>query len=187
MELRKRTARWWNRVTGIPARLLMHAMARREPWREHDRIRVMVADAWLTAHTERFFERTSEALARAAADAPGAYAELREDVRQVLLWGQGGVSSYNRFQLAIVVPPSIALEADAVCYSAWLLHASALLLGPEEAQARAEELLRSLEPDERAWVGGWLTSVTERGPPVSRCALVVRFERTTFTEGGWHA
>jgi len=163
--VRKPLRYWWNRVIGIPVRLLMRIMSRREPKQEYDGIRLIVADFRLVPNAERFFERTREALTRAASGAPQAYADFRRDVQQVLLWGETKASPYNRFQLAAVVPPNIALEADIAYYAAWLLHVSGLLHGQDEAQARSGEFLRSLEPDERTRVTGWLTSVTEHGSP----------------------
>ncbi len=155
----------WNRVIGIPARLLMRIMSRGEPVQEYDGIRLIVTDFWLVPSAERFFERTREALIRMAAGAPLAYGDFRRDVQQVLLWGQTKAVPYNRFQLAAVVPPKIALEADTACYAAWLLHTSGLFYGQGEAQARLEEFLRSLELDERTRVLDYLSGVTERGPP----------------------
>ncbi len=157
--------RWWNRVAGTPARYLMRIMSRREPQQEYDGIRLIVADFWLAPSAKRFFDRTREALVRAASGAPRAYTEFRKDVQQLLLWSQSEVSPYHRFQLAAVVPPRIALEADTLCYAAWLLHTSGLLHGQDEAQVRSEELLQSLETADRTRVAEWLADVTARRPP----------------------
>jgi len=157
--------RWWNRLTGIPARMAMRFFARQVPTQEYDGIRLVVADYWLEPSAERFFERTREALAKVASGAPRIYPEFRKDVKQVVLWGQSDAPPYQRFQFAAVVPPRVALEADTLCYAAWLLHASGSLHGEAESRARSEEFLRSLAPDERTRVADWLASATERGPP----------------------
>jgi len=156
--------RWWrNRLAGIPARLLMRIMARRHPQQEYDGIQLIVADSWLVPSAERFFSRTREALARAAAGAPQAYAKFRKDVQQVLLWGETEESPYHKFQLAAVVPQRIALEAETRCYAAWLLHTSGLFENQAEAQARSGEFLASLDPDERTRVDEWLARGSEGG------------------------
>jgi hypothetical protein len=156
--------RWLNRLGGIPARLLMRIMARRYPQQEYDRIRLVVTDDWLVPSAERFFSRTREALAKAAARSPQAYAKFRKDIHQVLLWGQTEESPYHKFQLAAVVPPRIALEAETLCYAAWLLHTSGLIQNQAEAQARSGEFLASLDSDDGARVAAWLASATEREP-----------------------
>jgi hypothetical protein len=156
--------RWWSRLAGTPARVLMRIVSRRVPHQEYDGIRLVVADFWLEPSAERFFDRTREALARAASGAPRAYSELRKDIQQVAFWGQTEAPPYQRFQLAAVVPQRVALEADTACYAAWLLYTSAYLHGEDEAHARSEEFLRSLEPDERTHVTEWLASIREHGP-----------------------
>jgi hypothetical protein len=154
-----------NRILGIPGRFLMRIAARQYPQRQHDGVRLVVADSWLVASAERFFERTTDALTLASISAPEAYANFRRDVEQVFLWGERNALPYNRFQLAAVVPPSIALEAGAACYAAWLLHISGLLVSEAEAKARSDALLWSLGPEERNRVAGWLANVSGRGPP----------------------
>ena len=74
-------------------------------------------------------------------------------------------ATYNRFQLAAVVSPSIALRADPVSYAVWLLYTSGIFHGHDEAQARSAELLTSLAADELVSVAEWLTRVTECRPP----------------------
>jgi len=150
-----------NRTGGIPARVLMRVMARRYPQQEYDGLRLVVADDRLASSAERFFSRTKEALATAAARAPQAYAKFRKDIHQVLLWGKTQESPYHKFQLAALVPPQIALEADTLCYATWLLYTSGLSENKVEAQARSGEFLASLEHDEGTRVAAWLTSATE--------------------------
>jgi hypothetical protein len=155
---------WLNRLGGIPARVLMRIMARRQPQQEYDRIRLVVTDDRLAPSAERFFSRTREALARAAAGAPQAYAKFRNDIRQILLWGQTEEPPYHRFQLAVVVPPRIALEGETLLYAAWLLHTSGLSQSQAEAQRRSGEFLASLDFDNGAHVAAWLAAATEREP-----------------------
>jgi hypothetical protein len=155
---------WWTRVSGLPARWLMRFLSRREPHRDYDGIRVMVGDHWLAPSGEVFFERTRTALAAAAAGAPRAYVKFRKDIQQILLWGETEEAPYHRFQLAAVVAPSIALQADTASYAAWLLYASGLPHGREEARTRSEELLGSFEPDQRRRIREWLVERTERQP-----------------------
>jgi hypothetical protein len=148
--------RWWNQLTGVPARLLMRIMARQYPQEEYNGIRLIVADDWLVPSAEQFFSRTREALATAANRAPQAYAKLRKDVQQVILWDQTEAPPYHKFQLAAVVRPRVALEAETLCYAAWLLHTSGLFQNQTEAQARSGEFLASLDSDYRACVAAWL-------------------------------
>jgi hypothetical protein len=155
---------WWTRVSGLPARWLMRFLSRREPHRDYDGIRVMVGDHWLAPSGEVFFERTRTALAAAAAGAPRAYVKFRKDIQQILLWGETEEAPYHRFQLAAVVAPSIALQADTASYAAWLLYASGLPHGREEARIRSEELLGSFEPDQGRRIREWLVERTERQP-----------------------
>jgi hypothetical protein len=156
-----RLRRSWNRLVGTPARLLMDILRRRVPHQEYDGIRLIVADDWLEPSAQRFFDRTREALARAASGAPRAYMELREDIRQVALWGQDEAPPYQRFQFAAVVPPSVALEADVPYYSAWLLYTSGYPHGKDEAHERAEEFLDSIEPELRRRIAEWLDRMME--------------------------
>lgn len=153
--------RWLNRVSGVLARLLMRIMARRHPQQEYDHIRLIVTDDRLAPSAERFFSRTREALARAEAGAPQAYTKLRHDIHQVLLWGKTEASPYQKFQLAAVVPPRIALEADILYYAVWLLYTSGLFQNQAEALARSREFLAFLDPDDGARVAAWLASATE--------------------------
>jgi hypothetical protein len=156
--------RLWDRVAGAPTRWLMERYSREHPRREYGGIRMIVADEWRFASAERFFERTEQALAEAAARAPQAFAAFRADVQQILLWGETEEPPYHRFQMAAVVPPSV-LDSDPRCYAAWLLHTSARPHGAEEARLRSAELLDSLEPDERARVAEWLARTTKGPPP----------------------
>jgi hypothetical protein len=140
----------------------MRAIVRRCPQREHDGIRLIVADEWMVPEAEQFFSRTIEALASAKSGAPQGYAAFRKDVRQVILWRQPGAPPYQRFQQAAVAPRTIALEADTNCYAAWLLHTSGRLHSQAEAHARTEEYLATFEPDERDRIANWLTGIAER-------------------------
>lgn len=155
--------RWWNQVIGIPARWLMRVLSRRNPWQEYDGLRLVVVDAWLAPRAEEFFDRTRQALARANSGAPQAYSRFHKDVRQVILWRQKVPSPYHKYQLAALVAPIIALEADTACYAAWLLHTSGLFYGQKEAQRRSERFLQSLEPAERTRVAEWLNNMVHRG------------------------
>jgi hypothetical protein len=156
--MQKVLRRLWTRVIAFPTRLLMSIMSRGQPRDEYLGIRFMVADRWLLPEANRFFQRTRTALQAAELRAPHAYAELCKDVKQVLLWNQTTTRPYNRFQLAAVVSSDIALRADMMCFTAWLLYTSGLLHGQNEAQLRSGELLASLEPDQRGAVAAWLKS-----------------------------
>jgi hypothetical protein len=90
--------------------------------------------------------------------------KFRKDIQQILLWGETEEAPYHRFQLAAVVAPSIALQADTASYAAWLLYASGLPHGREEARIRSEELLGSFEPDQGRRIREWLVERTERQP-----------------------
>lgn len=155
-------SRWWSRLAGAPARGLMAILSRRVPHQEYDGIRLVVADSWLDPRAERFFARTEEALAAAASGAPRAYAALRQDVEQIVLTLQTNAPPYQRFQLAAVAPVRVALEADIQQYAVWLLHTSAYMHGEQDARARSEEFLESLEPEQRADVSAWLAEEHER-------------------------
>jgi hypothetical protein len=148
--------RWWCEIAGLPARVLMAALSRRVPHQEHDGIRLVVADRRLEPDAGRFFARTRDALEAVAVAAPRAYAALRFDVWQIVLSLDDDAPRYQRFQLAAVVPPRIALQPVTARYAAWLLHTSAYFRGEDEAAARAQEFLRTLEPDRRARVSSWL-------------------------------
>jgi hypothetical protein len=155
--------RWWTRAISLPARLLMRVASQGQPQEEYQDIRFMVSDREVMPRAEQFFEQTRVALQVAEQRAPHAYAELRKDLHQVLLWGQTKAMGYNRFQLAAVVSPKVALESNSACYAAWLLYTSGLLHGQDEAEERSGELMRSLRSDERDLVAGWLTRVLNAG------------------------
>lgn len=153
---------WGNWLAGLPARALMTLMLRWVPHQEQDGIKVIVAHRWLKSSAPRVFARTSEALTIAAADAPAAYAAFRRDVQQIVVTLQPVAPPYQRFQMAVVVPAPIALEAGLPEYVAWLLQTSAFMHGPDEAQRRTAEFLASLGPDERTRVGAWLERALQR-------------------------
>jgi hypothetical protein len=119
------------------------------PRASFDGLELVVGDARLAQDADRFFERAIEALSYAKSQAPTAYAQLGKDVRTIVLRPETTTAPYNRFQLGVVVPPEIALEADTPTTAAWLLYASGLSRGTDEAVARASEILRGLDPDRR--------------------------------------
>ena len=125
------------------------------PHREHDGIKLIVAHRWLKAGASRIFDRTSEALTIAAADAPTAYAAFQRDVRQIVVTLQPVATPFQRFQMAVVAPAPIALQTSLPEYITWLLHTSAFMHGPDEAHRRTAEFLASLRPDERIRVSAW--------------------------------
>jgi hypothetical protein len=147
--------RWWARIVGAAPRALARRLSP-HPRSSHDGIDLVTTEPRTAAHADAFFARTAEALAAAAARAPGSYAQLRKDMKSVILWAQPAPSPYHRFQLAALVPPDIALEADTESYAAWLLYTSGLGRGRESALDRAEEFIRALPPDERNHVRGAL-------------------------------
>jgi hypothetical protein len=161
MNIRLRRLR--NRFTAIPTRFLMGLLSGQRPRKDFDGIALIASDPSLTLKAGLFFERSTSALMRAQTGAPVAFGEFRQDVREVLLWGQSKAPSYQRFQLAVVVPPRIALEADLNCYAAWLLYTSGLIYGRDEARARSNDFAHSLNSRERTTVAEWFVDETERG------------------------
>ena len=149
--------RWWNRVAGIPARVLLQITTRQLPRKEYAGIQLIVAPEWIISRAEQFFDHTIQALERAASGAPHAYTELQKDLLYIILWRQPVESPYHRFLVAALVPPKVALESDTLSYAAWLLHTSGLSHNEGQAQIRVEELLASLEPTERSRIVEWLT------------------------------
>jgi len=143
----------------------MRAFARRLssrfPRASHDGIDLLIGDPRLVDDAEDFFARTIEALRCAATHAPAAYAGLRKDLSAIVLRSETAGPPYQRFQLAALVPRPVALEADPVAYATWLLYASGLARGTQEADDRASELLRTVESDRREDMEAWLPR-TER-------------------------
>jgi hypothetical protein len=120
------------------------------PRSAYDGIHLMVASTELARCAQHFFSITEEALAIAAARAPGSFARCCRDVEVVVLIPTVPRSVYNRFQLAVLVPVETALTQEPMGYAGWLLYASGLARGKHEAIARADELLRTLDYDHRA-------------------------------------
>ena len=153
---------WRNQLASLPGRALMTFALRWVPHQEHDGIMLIVAHRWLKAGAPRIFDRTSEALTIAAADAPTAYAAFQRDVRQIVVTLQPVATPFQRFQMAVVAPAPIALQSSLPEYITWLLHTSAFMHGPDEAHRRTAEFLASLGPDERIRVSAWLDSALQR-------------------------
>jgi hypothetical protein len=143
-----RIGRWWSRIAGAPMRALARRLSRRLPHDSYDGVDMVLSDTKLGDCAEPFFANTREALRYASRHAPRSYARFRRDVRAVVLMDNGPAEAYQRFQLAVLVPQSVAL-ADVQAYAAWLLHASGLSEGAREARARASELLGTLDPQQR--------------------------------------
>jgi hypothetical protein len=141
--------RWWARLAGAPMRAFARRLSSRFPRASHDGIDLLIGDPRLVDDAEDFFARTIDALRCAATRAPAAYARLRKDLRAIVLRGETADPPYQRFQLAVLVPRSIVLETDPVAYAAWLLYASGLARGTQEADDRASKLLQSVESDRR--------------------------------------
>lgn len=152
--------RWWGRIGGAPTRALARRLSFRLPRQSHDGINLVVADPRLESEAVRFFAHTQEALRFAATRAPKGYIELRKDIQSIVLMSEPQTSPYHRFQLAALAPVQIALESDASSYASWLLYVSGLSRGRQRAVDRVEELLLSLNPDERQRVGAWLAAKT---------------------------
>jgi len=134
----------------------MRLLSRQRPQRRYDGISLVVADEAFVRQAEPFFGRTAGALAIAASGAPVAFAEFRRDVERVLLWGRPGAPAYNRFQLAVIATPPIALEAEVDCYAAWLLRASAP--DSNQGEIRLQEFLASRDSDRRSQIEAWLSN-----------------------------
>jgi hypothetical protein len=134
---------------GAPMRALARRLSASLPQASHEGLQLLVGDRDLAQNAETLFERTIDALNYAAAHAPSSYDKLRKDVRTVVLRGETTSPPYNRFQLTLLVPAQVALEADAPAYAAWLLYASGLSRGADEAAARSSPIERTLGPVER--------------------------------------
>jgi hypothetical protein len=148
----------------------MRALARRLsvslPQASHNGLQLLVGDASLAPQAETLFERTSGALNYASAHASRSYEKLRKDTRSVVLRREATKPPYNRFQLAVLVPAQVALQADTPTYAAWLLYASGLSRDTREAADRSSPIERTLAPAQREQLRGWLATV-DGGKPVS--------------------
>jgi hypothetical protein len=154
-------ARWWGRIGGAPTRALARRLSSRLPSQSYDGINLAIADPRLESEALHFFAHTQEALRSAATRAPKGYAELRKDIRSIVLMAERQTLPYHRFQLAALVPLHVARESDVSSYASWLLYVSGLLRGRQRAMDRAEGLLLSLNPGERQRVRAWLAAETE--------------------------
>jgi hypothetical protein len=151
---------WWARFAGAPARRLMGCLLTRLPHASHSGIRLIVLDRSLATKSDLFFARTSKALDIASERAPDAYAALRRNIQQIVLRERTrpATPSYHWFQLAAVVTPDVALEANVGSYATWLLYASGLSRGVFHAEQCADEFLKTLDPTERRRASEWLHS-----------------------------
>lgn len=156
--------RWWDRVVGIPVRALMRLTSSGLPRTTHDGIRLVVGNLDQAPSSERFFNRTAEALDSAATSAPGAYAWLHKDLRHIVLWSEGAAPPYQKYLLAAVVPTRIAFESTADEYAAWLLYTSGLARGEERAQARVGKFLAALDRADSTRIASWLAGVMGSPP-----------------------
>ena len=143
-------------VVGAPMRALARRLSSSLPQATYEELQLVVGDAELTQDAETFFARTRDALGYAAAHAPAGYARLREDVRTIVLRREEEDPPYNRFQLAVLVPAEIALEADAQEYAVWLLYISGLSRNTREAADRSSPIERTLDAAQREHVQRWL-------------------------------
>jgi hypothetical protein len=119
---------------------------------------MIVLDGSLATKSDLFFAGTCRALDIASERAPNAYAALSRDVQQIVLRKRSATPSYHRFQLAAVVTPEIALEADVTWYAAWLLYTSGISRGVSYADRCVDELMETLDPTERKRAHEWLHS-----------------------------
>jgi hypothetical protein len=149
-------SRSWARIIGIPARALTKRLSSQLPNDAHSGIDLIVSDRRLETHAPRFFAHTKEALAIVETRAPKGFTQLSKDVRTIVLFADVPKSSYHSLQLAVLVPSQTALERDTLSYAAWLLYASGLSRGSQEAVARADELLLGLPSHERERIATWL-------------------------------
>jgi hypothetical protein len=152
-----RFSRWWARFIGTPARMLAKSLSGQLPNKVYGGVRLTIVSRKLDEHSERFFSQTEEALAIVAARAPNGYAQLRRDVNAIVLLPHEPRLVYNSFQLAVLVPVRMVLERDPLSYGAWLLFASGLSRGKQDAIDRAKELLSTLEPGDRERITAWLS------------------------------
>jgi hypothetical protein len=126
------------------------------PQASHDGLELLVGDVDLVQQAESYFARTKDALSYASAHADRSYAKLREDTRTIVLRRETTDPPYNRFQLALLVPAKVALEADAPTYATWLLYASGLSRGTREAVDRSSPIERTLTSPQRDQLRAWL-------------------------------
>jgi hypothetical protein len=117
---------------------------------------MIVLDGSLATKSALFFAGTCRALDIASERAPNACAALSRDIQQIVLRKRPAAPSYHKFQLAAVVTPEIALEADVTWYAAWLLYTSGISRGVSHADRRVDELLETLDPTERKRISEWL-------------------------------
>ena len=141
--------RWWSRVSSAPMRALARRLSRRLPHDSYDGIELVLSGPAFAQQAQAFLDGTREALRFASARAPCSYARFREDIKTIFLVEEDHPSlPYHRFQLAVLVPRSVAL-ADVSVYSTWLLYASGLSRSRDEARDRTSELLDTLDANQR--------------------------------------
>jgi hypothetical protein len=142
-------------VRGIAGRLLEGF-----PRLAYDGMELIVVDESRAHLAKDYFDHTVSAL-QVAARAENGYAELKGEVKRILFWSCDTGLPYHPFQQAIIVPPEVALEADAVCFAAWLLYASESI-EPAMPGKRLTELFETLPTSERTRVTGWLAETMSR-------------------------
>jgi hypothetical protein len=136
-------------------------VAPRRPRRVVDGLELLLLDRQRWPQAEHVFNRAVSALHEIATRAPEAYAALRRDVVHILFVPDDCGLRYHPLQLAVAVPPYVALEADARRYAAWLVGAIA---PPGRGTPREflEALLGAHPPEDRAAIREWLAGVEER-------------------------
>lgn len=147
-------------MAGAPMRAFARHFWRRLPHDSYADVDFVVGDPTLAELAHAFFDCTREALRLSEERAPRSYARFQKDVRAVVLVASPPEVPYQRFQLAVLVPKSVALT-DAVSYAAWLLYASGLSRGNREAGERASELVSTLDERQRQDVIAQLPSTSQ--------------------------
>jgi len=112
------------------------------------------------------FDRAAAALREVAARTPEAYAVLRRDVSQILFASVDPGYRYLPFQMAIVIPPHIALGPDTRRYAAWLIGALSAA-GYQQAPEALAALEESWPPAEREAIREWVRTMESRSPLAS--------------------
>jgi hypothetical protein len=147
----------WRRVTRVLAARRSRGYARREV----DGIELLLLGTRRLPEADRVFEQATRALREIAAGAPEAYAAVRRHAVRLLFPERDHGYLYHPFQMAIVVPPYLALEPDVRRYAAWIL--AALDEAGHGAQARyGEQLLASWAEAERVTVAEWVGAMKAR-------------------------
>lgn len=149
--------RRWDIIVTWPARVLMRRLTSGCPRIQVNGIELLVASPGLVDKAQLFFARTSEAIESALTEPMRRNTAFRQDVRQIILWDGKIKSFYQRFQLAILVPPEIAFATDKLSYTAWLLYVAGLSRNKRFSRELLEKFLLSLERMERSRIEEWLS------------------------------